>query len=62
MFRRVWDLRPGDTVRPYGDDGLWSVTELRRDGTEGRCTLVVGHPVHGFAEIEVSLDDMVKLG
>lgn len=67
ILRRVSDLRPGDAVRPFEDGRLWSVSARRWPGPgeevrANRIMLIVGHPVDGLAEIEVNLDDLVKIG
>lgn len=63
MMRHVADLKPGDAVRPFGDDRLWQVMSVQPQGAEHdpRVTVTFGHPVDGEAEVLACLSDLVTI-
>jgi hypothetical protein len=61
MMRHVADLKPGDAVRPFGDDRLWRVVSVRAQGEEHdpRVMVTFGHPVDGETEVLACFSDLV---
>jgi hypothetical protein len=63
MMRHVADLKPGDAVRPFGDDRLWRVVSVRAQGEEHdpRVMVTFGHPVDGETEVLACFSDLVTI-